>query len=122
MTFRRTWLDGKTVNPQIAIVASIVCFALAILALSTLRPAKSRLKSTSTPYRPMRSRIERLAAIAAEINAYLLVLAIGLGTLDVTALAILRLPEVAVLDASSAGVVVSAADPKVATETVWSAP
>lgn len=111
-------------NPHIAIAALVACFALAVLTASTLRPAKSRLKSTTAPYLPLRSRIERLAAIAAEINAYLLVVAIGLGTLDVTALVVLKLPDPVVLGPSSAGDdgVVPAADPEVAGETISSAP
>ena len=109
-------------NPRIAIAAVIACFALAILAFSRLRPAASRLKSINAARRPLRSRIERLAAIATEINAYLLVLAIGLGTLDITALVVLKLPEPAVLGASSAGqdTTMLVAHPEVAAETTWS--
>jgi hypothetical protein len=41
---------------------------------------------------PIRSQMRRLAGIAAEINAYLLVVAIGLGALDTAVFAALNLP------------------------------
>ena len=41
---------------------------------------------------PIRPQMRRLAGIAAEINAYLLVVAIGLGALDTAVFAALNLP------------------------------
>jgi hypothetical protein len=92
------------VDDRFAIGAAVVfCLALAASSASSLRAAKSRVKSTSAPLRSTQSRSERLAAIAAEINAYLLVLAIGLGALDLAATVALNLPDSAALGSSSAG-------------------
>jgi hypothetical protein len=105
------------VDARFAIVAAVVlCLALAVSSASSLRAAKSRLKSARAPARSTLPLIERLASVAAEINAYLVVLAIGLGMLDLAVMVALNLPDPAVLSASSAGHddSVSAADANVA--------
>jgi hypothetical protein len=98
--------------------------ALAVSSALSLRAAKSRLKSSSAPLRSTRSRSERLAAIAAEINAYLLVLAIGLGTLDFAVMVALNLLDPVALSSSSGGQddFISAADPKVTAAAAWRIP
>lgn len=88
-------------DDRFAIGAAVVlCLALAVSSASSLRAAKSRLKSTSAPRRSTQSRCETLAAIVAEVNAYLLVLAIGLGTFDFAVTVALNLPDPASLSSS----------------------
>jgi hypothetical protein len=92
--------------------AVVLCVALAISSASSLRAAKNRLKSAKAPLRSTQSRSERLAAI----NAYLLVVAIGLGALDFAVMVALNLPDLAALSSGSAvqDDVISAADSELA--------
>jgi len=91
--------------------------AFRVSSTASLRAAKSRLKSASAPRLSTQSRIERLRSIAAEINAYLLVAAIGLGTLDFAVMVALNLPGPSELSSSRGGQddVISIADPNIAT-------
>jgi hypothetical protein len=46
-----------------------------------------------TPHRSVRAQVKRLDRVAGEINAWLLVIAIGLGVLDVAVMLALSLPS-----------------------------
>jgi hypothetical protein len=101
--------------------ALIVAVALVIRSASSPQPAKSRLKSATPPRQLARPFAERLSSVVAEINAYLLVLAIGLGALDLAGVALANLPDPATISANSPDQtkLAATADPAIITAAEW---
>jgi hypothetical protein len=104
-------------DPIQAAVAVLVVIITASSSLLLPR-ARSPLAKRKAPLREIRSRLQRLAGIAAEMNAYLVIVAIGVVALDLSALAAINLPSSSGLDA---GVVTTASAPN-PTNLVWDAP
>ena len=78
---------------RFAIAAALAAaMALAIRPASP-HPAKSRLRPTKAEGQPAQSLSQWFAKVIAELNAYLLILALGLAALDLVGLAIVNLPD-----------------------------
>jgi len=87
---------------SLTLIAAIALSLVLVLRSRILRPAKYQpLRQRSGPVRRTEPRLERYARIAAEVNAYLLIAAIGLAALDVGLFAILDLPSPAQVMAMS---------------------
>jgi hypothetical protein len=104
-------------DPIQAAVALVVVIIAASNSLHLSR-ARSPLSEGKAPLRKIQSRTQRLAGIAAEMNAYLAIVAIGLIALDLSALAAINLPSFTSLDAG----IVSAAFASDPSTLTWSAP
>lgn len=83
-----------------SIIVALAAPLLIACAASSRRPARSRLKSRAPLRQPVRTLAERFGSIVAETNTYLLVLAIGLGALDLLGMAAVRLPDLMVAAAN----------------------
>jgi hypothetical protein len=80
--------------------------------------ARSPLARGKAPLRQIQSRMRRLAGIAAEMNACLLIVAIGLVALDLSALVAINLPSSSALDAGVVATMTALNPPNF----IWGAP
>jgi len=105
--------------PLLAVTLS-VAMILTVRAASSLRPAKRRLKTTARQHRPVQTMTERFGSVVAEMNAFLLIFAIGLGTLDLVGVALVNPPALPAVSADKGqDATHAAADLTAASATAW---